>query len=101
MDCADIGNNLGYKTYVLQGGEDPYFTDERMVEIITAIKKRHPNNAITLSLGERSYESYKIMFEAGADRYYVMKLQVKIYMKAFIQKLVLKKEGNVFIIYEK
>lgn len=49
--------------------EDPYFTDERMVEIITAIKKRHPNNAITLSLGERSYESYKIMFEAGADRY--------------------------------
>lgn len=69
LDCADIGNNLGYKTYVLQGGEDPYFTDERMVEIITAIKKRHPNNAITISLGERSYESYKIMFEAGADRY--------------------------------
>lgn len=69
MECADIGDKLGYKTYVLQGGEDDYFTDERMVEIIKGIKKKYPNNAITLSLGERSYESYKKMFEAGADRY--------------------------------
>ncbi|MGL4774577.1 MAG: [FeFe] hydrogenase H-cluster radical SAM maturase HydE [Clostridium sp.] len=69
MECADIGNSLGYKTYVLQGGEDDYFTDEKMVEIIKGIKKKYPKNAITLSLGERSYESYKKMFEAGADRY--------------------------------
>ncbi|NME64865.1 [FeFe] hydrogenase H-cluster radical SAM maturase HydE [Clostridium cadaveris] len=69
MECADIGDKLGYKTYVLQGGEDPYFTDEKMVEIIKGIKERSPNNAVTLSLGERSYESYKKMFEAGADRY--------------------------------
>ncbi len=69
IQCADIGDKLGYKTYVLQGGEDAYFTDERMIEIIKEIKKRHPNNAITLSLGERSYESYKKLFEAGADRY--------------------------------
>lgn len=69
MECADIGDKLGYKTYVLQGGEDPYFTDEKMIEIIKGIKERYPNNAITLSLGERSYESYKKMFEAGADRY--------------------------------
>lgn len=69
MECADIGDKLGYKTYVLQGGEDPYFTDEKMVEIIKGIKERYPNNAVTLSLGERSYESYKKMFEAGADRY--------------------------------
>ena len=69
LECADIGDRLGYKTYVLQGGEDPYFTDERMIEIITKIKERHPNNAITLSLGERSYESYEKMFKAGADRY--------------------------------
>ncbi|MBY0756252.1 [FeFe] hydrogenase H-cluster radical SAM maturase HydE [Clostridium sardiniense] len=69
IQCADIGDKLGYKTYVLQGGEDAYFTDERMVEIIKEIKKRHPNNAITLSLGERSYESYKKLYEAGADRY--------------------------------
>lgn len=69
IHCTDIGDKLGYKTYVLQGGEDAYFTDERMIEIIKEIKKRHPNNAITLSLGERSYESYKKLYEAGADRY--------------------------------
>ena len=69
MECADIGDRLGYKTYVLQGGEDPYFTDESMVDIIKGIKNRYPNNAITLSLGERSYESYKKMYDAGADRY--------------------------------
>lgn len=69
IHCADIGDKLGYKTYVLQGGEDAYFTDERIIEIIKEIKKRHPNNAITLSLGERGYESYKKLYEAGADRY--------------------------------
>lgn len=69
MECADIGDRLGYKTYVLQGGEDDYFTDEKMIEIIKGIKNKYPNNAITLSLGERSYDSYKKMYEAGADRY--------------------------------
>lgn len=69
LECVDIGDKLGYKTYVLQGGEDPYFTDDKMVEIITKIKEKYPDNAITLSIGERSYESYKKMFDAGADRY--------------------------------
>jgi len=71
LECADIGDKLGYKTYVLQGGEDPYFTDEKMVEIITRIKEKYPKNAITLSIGERSYQSYKKMFDAGADRYLI------------------------------
>lgn len=69
LECADLGDKLGYKTYVLQGGEDPYYTDEVMIEIIEKIKKRYPNNAITISLGERSYKSYEKMFKAGADRY--------------------------------
>lgn len=69
IDCAVLGDKLGYKTIVLQGGEDPYFTDDIMVEIITKIKSILPNNAITLSIGERSYESYEKMFKAGADRY--------------------------------
>ncbi|WP_066892055.1 [FeFe] hydrogenase H-cluster radical SAM maturase HydE [Clostridium nigeriense] len=69
LECVEIGDRLGYKTYVLQGGEDDYFTDDRMIEIIKEIKKKYPKNAITLSLGERSYESYQKMFEAGADRY--------------------------------
>lgn len=69
IQCADLGDKLGYKTYVLQGGEDSYFTDDIMIDIITKIKNKYPNNAITLSLGERSYESYEKMFKAGADRY--------------------------------
>jgi len=69
LECVDLGDKLGYKTYVLQGGEDPYYTDEIMIDIIEKIKKRYPDNAITISLGERSYESYEKMFKAGADRY--------------------------------
>ncbi len=69
LDCARQGYALGFRTYVLQGGEDPYYTDDRMIAIIRAIKEEHPDCAITLSLGERSFESYRLMFEAGADRY--------------------------------
>ena len=69
LECVRAGDKLGYKTIVLQGGEDAYFNDEVMVDIIKSIKKEFPNNAITLSLGERSYESYKKMYDAGADRY--------------------------------
>lgn len=69
LQCVALGEKLGYKTFVLQGGEDPYFTDDIMVDIISSIKDKYPNNAITLSLGERSYESYEKMFNAGADRY--------------------------------
>lgn len=69
LECARRGNDLGYKTFVLQGGEDPYYTDEIMVDIISSLKKEFPNNAITLSLGEKSHDSYKAFFDAGADRY--------------------------------
>lgn len=67
--CAELGYKLGYRTFVLQGGEDGYFTDEIMVDIVKKIKALHDDIAITLSLGERSYESYKKLFDAGADRY--------------------------------
>ncbi len=69
LECVRKGDKLGYKTFVLQGGEDMYFTDEVMIDIISSIKKEFPQNAITLSLGERSYDSYKKMYDAGADRY--------------------------------
>lgn len=69
LSCVDLGDKLGYKTFVLQGGEDPYYNDDVMSEIIYKIKERYPNNAITLSLGERSYNSYNKLFQAGADRY--------------------------------
>lgn len=69
LDCCKTGYELGFRTFVLQGGEDPYFTDERMVDLIHSIKEAYPDCAITLSIGEKSYESYKSFFEAGADRY--------------------------------
>jgi biotin synthase len=67
--CCRMGDLLGYRTFVLQGGEDPWFTDERMTEIVAAIRREYPDHAITLSIGERSRESYEAFFRAGADRY--------------------------------
>lgn len=69
LSCCENGHQLGFRTFVLQGGEDPYFTDERLVDIIRAIKEAFPQDALTLSLGEKSYESYKAFKQAGADRY--------------------------------
>ena len=68
-ECASYGYDLGFRTIVLQGGEDMFYTDEMMVDIIKSIKKDHPDCAVTLSIGEKSYESYKAFFDAGADRY--------------------------------
>ena len=69
LSCTDEGAQLGFRTFVLQGGEDPFFTDEYLTGLITEIKHRHPDCAVTLSLGERSRESYQTLFDAGADRY--------------------------------
>ncbi len=69
LDCLETGYGAGLRTLVLQGGEDPHFTDERLCAIITSVKTRHPDIAVTLSLGERSRESYRRLRDAGADRY--------------------------------
>lgn len=69
LDCADEGYALGFRTFVLQGGEDAWFTDERLCALLTALKARHPDCAVTLSLGERSRASYAALRAAGADRY--------------------------------
>lgn len=67
--CCDEGYKMGFRTFVLQGGEDPYFDDEMMCNIVKSIKTKYPDCAITLSIGERSRSSYQKLFEAGADRY--------------------------------
>ncbi|SFP97031.1 iron-only hydrogenase maturation protein HydE [Lachnospiraceae bacterium XBB1006] len=69
LDCCRQGYELGFRTFVLQGGEDGYYTDERMVSIIRKIKEGYPECALTLSVGEKEKESYQRFFEAGADRY--------------------------------
>ena len=69
LECCREGYRLGFRTFVLQGGEDPYYTDALLCDLIGKIKSEYPDCAVTLSLGERSRESYRLLFEAGADRY--------------------------------
>lgn len=69
LECCEIGYGLGFRTFVLQGGEDGWFTQEKLEDIVHAIKERYSDCALTLSMGERSKESYLKLFEAGADRY--------------------------------
>ncbi len=69
LSCCEQGYELGFRTFVMQGGEDAYFNDERMCRIISEIKHRYPDCAVTLSLGEKSRESYQKLFDTGADRY--------------------------------
>lgn len=69
MSCCEEGYRLGFRTFVLQGGEDAYYTDEELSKLIFKIKETYPDCAVTLSLGERSKKSYQTLFSAGADRY--------------------------------
>lgn len=69
LNCADEGYALGFRTFVLQGGEDAFFSDEVLCRIVRKIKEKYPDCAVTLSMGERSDESFRALREAGADRY--------------------------------
>lgn len=69
LSACENGYQLGYRSFVLQGGEDPHYSDDIMVPIVSEIRKRYQDCAITLSLGERSKESYQKLYDAGADRY--------------------------------
>lgn len=69
LACCEEGYKLGFRTFVMQGGEDPYYTDDVMCGIVSAVRERYSDCAITLSLGERSYESYLALYNAGANRY--------------------------------
>ncbi len=69
LECCRTGYALGFRTFVLQGGEDPYFTKDRIAELISSIKKAHPDCALTLSVGEKDRDTYQVWFDAGADRY--------------------------------
>jgi biotin synthase len=69
LACCKEGYRLGFRTFVLQGGEDGYYTDKMICELVTQIKENHPDCAVTLSIGEKSRESYLAYYKAGADRY--------------------------------
>ncbi|MCC2254296.1 [FeFe] hydrogenase H-cluster radical SAM maturase HydE [Ruminococcus sp. CLA-AA-H200] len=69
LSCCELGYGLGFRTFVLQGGEDGWFTDDRMAHIVSSIKEKWPDCAVTLSIGERPRASYQRFYDAGADRY--------------------------------
>lgn len=69
LECCREGYQLGYRTFVLQSGEDGYFTDERLCHLINSIRTEHPDCAVTLSIGERCRESYQALYDAGAERF--------------------------------
>lgn len=69
LDCCSTGYDLGFRTFVLQGGEDGWWNDDRLCAVVSQIKENHPDCAVTLSVGERSRESYQRLFDVGADRY--------------------------------
>ena len=69
LNCCKEGYNLGFRTFVLQGGEDPFYTDEKLCDIISSIKNLYSDIAVTLSIGEKKDESYLAFKKAGADRY--------------------------------
>lgn len=69
LSCCESGYNLGFRTFVLQGGEDPFYTDDKICDIVRSIKSRYPDCAVTLSIGEKPRRSYEMFFDAGADRY--------------------------------
>ena len=69
LDCAETGYDLGFRTFVMQGGEDMALTDDILCEIIESLKQKYPDCAVTLSIGERERSSYERYFKAGADRF--------------------------------
>jgi len=69
LECCAQGYDLGFRTFVLQGGEDGYYTDDKLLSVITRIKETYPDCALTLSIGEKTRESYQAYFHGGADRY--------------------------------
>ena len=69
LECCHAGYGLGFRTFVLQGGEDYFYSDEDIAAIVRAIKAQYPDCAVTLSIGERSRETYALWKQAGADRY--------------------------------
>lgn len=96
LSCCENGYELGFRTFVLQGGEDAFFSDEVLVSIIGDIREKYPDCAITLSLGERSLESYKRLKEAGADRYLLRHetASAELYSKLHPEKMSLENRMN-------
>lgn len=96
LSCAENGYKLGFRTFVLQGGEDGFFTDEVLCDVVKRIKALFPDCAVTISMGERSEESYRLLKEAGADRYLLRHEAIsdELYSRLHPEKMLLKTRIN-------
>lgn len=98
--CCNEGYKLGFRTFVLQGGEDLYYDDDLMVDIIKSIRNLYPDCAITLSLGEKSKETYQKYYDAGANRYLLREetYNEEHYYMLHPREMSFKKESSVYLI---
>ena len=96
LSCAENGYKLGFRTFVLQGGEDGFFTDKVLCDVVKKIKALFPDCAVTISMGERSEESYRLLKEAGADRYLLRHEAIsdELYSRLHPEKMLLKTRIN-------
>jgi biotin synthase len=69
LECCEKGHRFGFKTFVLQSGEDNHYTTENMTSIIQTIRKQYPDYAITISNGEKDVATYQAYYDAGANRF--------------------------------
>lgn len=96
ISCAENGYKLGFRTFVLQGGEDGFFTDRVLCDVVKKIKALFPDCAVTVSMGERSEESYRLLKKAGADRYLLRHeaINEELYSRLHPEKMLLKTRIN-------
>lgn len=96
LSCAENGYKLGFRTFVLQGGEDGFFTDKVLCDVVKKIKALFPDCAVTVSMGERSEESYRLLKKAGADRYLLRHEAIsdELYSRLHPEKMLLKTRIN-------
>ena len=100
LNCCDIGYELGFRTFVLQGGEDTFFTDYKVCSLVSSIKNKYPDCAVTLSIGEKLKRVIRlILMQALTDTFLGMKQQMKSITECFTQNICLwKTERDVFMI---
>ena len=100
LACCAEGDRLGFRTFVLQGGEDPYYTDDKIVDIVREIKRRYPEHAVTLSIGERERESYeRFLRREQTVIYCVMKLpMIRIIVNCIRRACRYRIENSAFVI---
>lgn len=95
LACCELGYQNGFKTFVLQGGEDPYYSKEILTEIISAIRNKYPDCAITLSIGERTYDEYEAFYHSGANRFLLRHESASKYLYEYLHPTTMEYDNRI------